>query len=93
MLEITVHHRGAVALRCRKPGENGCFFAEISGEMNSMHIFILCVRIQDLFPGGIPGTVVHENELVRNILVFQKLRQHLHCAGQHRFLIKGRNYN
>ena len=64
VLKVAVYHHGAVPGSVFQPGEYRALLAEVPGEAQSPDAGVEFVRRAYLRPGGIPGAVVNEQQLV-----------------------------
>jgi hypothetical protein len=72
MLQIAIHHCHTVSGSLRKPGCDCRLLAEIPGKMNAVDVFIFLMSLQDLFPGAVLRPVIHEDQLIGDLLSCKK---------------------
>ena len=93
MLQVTVHHSHRISACLCKAGHNCCFFPEISGKMHTCHIFIFSGYFFYRCPGSVRGTVIYQNQFIKDPGLPQELSESPAGFLHHRFLVTGRqNY-
>ena len=68
MLQIAVHHCHTVSGRLCKPGCDRRLLAKIPRKMNAVDVFVFLMSLQDLFPGVVLRSVIHEDQLIGDLL-------------------------
>ena len=90
-LQIAVQNDAAVPPGLPQPGENRRLLAEIAAEAQPPHLRVLPTLLADARVGLVPGTVVHEQNFIRNLRVVQNLRDGAGGQGDIVLLVVGRH--
>ena len=86
VLKIAVDHDAALALCRSEPRKDRRFFPKVPGKMESADTAGRGKR-RDLLPGGVPGAVIHENELTSDCSLRQHAADDRGCFFQYGLLI------
>ena len=93
VLEVAVHNSDHISGCLRHSCKNCRFFPEISGKTYTENCRVFVTRLKDLFPGIVAGTVIYQNQFVRNSCSFQYFPKNPAGFSYYKSLIISRKHN